>query len=186
MNLSRARSRGEAQESNRARPIYSAITLSACLFVAGCTTGDFASGPDAAGGPVLQTPANFDMALRQNKAALAERKGAQDSALFNIGVILAHPANPKRDPTRAAQSFRTLLAEHPRSTHAEQAKTWIHVLEQQQKLAEERHKLAEEKRALAREKEMLAQERQKINYASEKSQQLDLEIEKRRRQSLGR
>jgi len=33
---------------------------------------------------------------------------------------------------------------------------------------------------------MLQQERQRLNYANEKSQQLDMEIEKRRRQSLGR
>jgi hypothetical protein len=39
---------------------------------------------------------------------------------------------------------------------------------------------------LTREKEMLVQERQKLYYENEKSQQLDMEIEKRRRQSLRR
>jgi hypothetical protein len=33
---------------------------------------------------------------------------------------------------------------------------------------------------------MLLQERQKLNYASEKSRQLDLEIDKRRRQSFSK
>jgi hypothetical protein len=33
---------------------------------------------------------------------------------------------------------------------------------------------------------MLAQERQKLNYASEKSRQLDLEIERRRRQTFSK
>jgi hypothetical protein len=84
------------------------------------------------------------------------------------------------------QAFHTLVNEHPRSAYADQARTWIQVLEQQQRLADERQKLLEERRALNREREMLAQERQKLNYASEKSQQLDMEIEKRRRQSLAR
>ncbi|MGE5219050.1 MAG: hypothetical protein ACM3SP_18805 [Chloroflexota bacterium] len=144
------------------------------------------SGPDSARGPIVQTPTNFDTVLRENQAALAKRKGAQDLALYNVGVILADPSNPKREPAKAMHSFKTLVTEHPRSAYAEQAKTWIHVLEQQQKIADEKQKLAAEKRALNREREMLLQERQKLKYASEKSQQLDMEIERRRRLSLGR
>jgi hypothetical protein len=168
------------------RTLRSVTALSACFIVIGCTTGEFGVGSDSGRGPIVQTPTNFETALKQNRAALAERKGAQDLALYNIGVILAHPSNPRRDQTKAVQSFKTLVAEHPRSTYAEQAKAWIQVLEQQQKLADERQKLAEEKRSLTREREMLLQERQKLNYANEKSQQLDMEIEKRRRQSLTR
>ena len=82
--------------------------------------------------------------------------------------------------------FQTLVAEHPRSVLVEQSQTWIQVLQQQQKLADEKQKIAEEKRALSRQREMLLQERQKLNYTNEKSQQLDIEIEKRRRQSLSK
>jgi hypothetical protein len=117
---------------------------------------------------------------------LVGTKGAEDLALYNIGVILAHPANPKRDQTKAINSFKVLVAEYPRSVYAEPSKVWIDVLEQQRKLKEERQKLIEEKRGLTREKEMLVQERQKLYYENEKSQQLDMEIEKRRRQSLRR
>jgi hypothetical protein len=175
------------------RTIGSVTALSACFIAIGCTTGELGIGSDSTRGPIVQTPTNFETALKQNQAALADRKGAPDLALYNIGLLLVHPANPKRDQTKAIQSFRTLVAEHPRSTYSEPAKTWIQVLEQQQKVTEERQKLtdekqklAEEKRALTREREMLVQERQKLNYANEKSQQLDLEIEKRRRQSLSR
>ena len=139
------------------------------------------------------TPANFEVALQENRAALAAGKMAPDIALYNTGFLLAHPANPKKDYAKAIHSFHTLVVEHPRSSLREPAKTWIQVLEQQQKVAEqqqkvveERRKVAEEKRALDREREMLSQERQKLNYATEKSRQLDLEIEKRRRQTLGK
>ncbi len=135
---------------------------------------------------VMTTPANFDVALKENQTALAAGKIAPAVALYNTGFLLAHPSNPKKDYPKAILSFQTLLAEHPRSSLIEPAKTWIQVLEQQQKVAEERRKVAEEKLALEREREMLSQERQKLNYASEKSRQLDLEIEKRRRQTLSK
>jgi hypothetical protein len=149
---------------------------------------------------IVTTPANFDVALKENQTGLAAGKITPDVALYNTGFLLAHPSNPKKDYPKAILSFQTLLAEHPRSSLLEPAKTWIQVLEQQRKLAEqqqevaeqkqkvveERRKVAEEKRALDREREILLKERQKLNYASEKSRQLDLEIEKRRRQTLGK
>ncbi len=136
--------------------------------------------------PIVTAPANFDAALKENQTALAAGKIAPDIALYNIGFIWAYPSNPKRDSSKAIHSFQTLVAEHPRSSLVEPAKTWIQVLEQQQKISEERRKLADEKRALDKEREMLAQERQKLNYASEKSRQLDLEIERRRRQTFSK
>ena len=39
---------------------------------------------------------------------------------------------------------------------------------------------------MIREREVLAQERKKLKYTEEKSRQLDLDIEKRRRKSLNR
>jgi hypothetical protein len=136
--------------------------------------------------PIASAPANFDATLKENQAALAAGRIAPDVALFNTGYLSAHPSNPKKDYPKAINSFQALIAEHPRSSLVEPAKTWIQVLEQQQKIVEERRKLADEKRALEREREMLAQERQKLNYANEKSRQLDLEIEKRRRQTLSK
>ena len=159
--------------------LCTAIALGVCFFVSACTTGEFGSGFNATPGPIVQTPVNFQAALKYNQAALAKHDGSDDVALYNIGVIFSHPANPRRDATKASWAFKTLVTEHPRSPYVEQAKTWIEVLEQQQKLAEE-------KRILAREKEILREERKRLNYANEKSQQLDMDIEKRRRQSLGR
>jgi hypothetical protein len=161
-----------------------------CLVLVSCTKiTEIVPGPgsEQVNHPLITTtPANFEIALQENQTALAAGKIPPDIALYNTGFILAHPSNPKKDYPKAILSFQTLVAEHPRSSLLEPAKTWIQVLEQQQKVAEERRKLTEEKRALDREREMLSQERQKLNYASEKSRQLDLEIEKRRRQTLGK
>jgi hypothetical protein len=174
------------KRARAARRMSAIAALGACLFLIGCTAGGMTLRPDAELQPIGQAPSNFDTAVKQNQAALLERKGPPDVALYNIGLILSHPSNPKKDPPKALHSFRTLIAEHPRSPFGDQAKTWILVLEQQQKNADEKQRLIEERRALSREREMLALERQKLNYASEKSQQLDLEIERRRRQSLSK
>ena len=170
--------------------LYRTSAAIVCLAIISCAKiTEIVQGPGSEQGnlpAVVSTPANFDVALKENQTALTAGKIAPDIALYNTGFLLAHPSNPKKDYPKAIHSFQTLIAEHPRSSLLEPAKTWIQVLEQQQKVAEERRKIVEEKRALEREREMLVQERQKLNYASEKSRQLDLEIEKRRRQTLGK
>jgi hypothetical protein len=179
------------------RALAGAAAIIACFVFFSCAKiSEIGRGPasqQASQPSIMTTPGNFDVALKENQTALATRKIAPDIALYNTGFLLAHPSNPKKDYPKAVLSFQTLVAEHPGSSLLEPAKTWIQVLEQQQKVAEQqqkvgedRRKLAEEKRALDREREMLSQERQKLNYASEKSRQLDLEIEKRRRQSLSK
>jgi len=175
------------------RLLFSAASLLLGSFIAGCsTTGPSWQGTSAPTGGLI-IPGNFDQALKENQKALAENKGQPDVALYNIGVISAHSANPKKNYSRALLSFRTLVKNHPSSPRAEPAKLWIQAIEQNQKIAEEEHKLTEDKRAVARERDQLAQERtqlaqerNKLNYAIEKSRQLDADIEKRRKQSLNR
>ncbi|MGH7796164.1 MAG: hypothetical protein ACREQ2_14935 [Candidatus Binatia bacterium] len=167
---------------------YGALAILSFLSLSGCSKiGEFVqgSGSDQVDRRrVVQTPANFDVALKENQTALAQGRPAADVALFNIGVILAHPSNPKKDYSRAILSFEALVKGHPQSVLLEPSKTWIQVLELQQEVAEERQKLAEERRALTRDRETLSQERQKLDYVNQRSLQLDLEIEKRRRRSL--
>ena len=154
-----------ADRPRRASPFRLGAVLSVAVMLSGCSMaehGNVRSEPAA----VVTHPANFDAALRKNEAELAGRATPADLRLYNIGFILAHPGNPKRDPARALQSFRTLVAEHPRSAFAEQAKTWIIVLEEQQKVSLERQKLLDGKRAVARQREILAQDLKKLNYAN--------------------
>jgi hypothetical protein len=172
--------------ARKSNSLLAAAALILCAFIAGCATME--QQPPAIDSPTGNSilPSNFDQALKENQRALAEGKGPPDVALFNIGVVSAHSANPKKDYPRALLAFRTLVKDHPSSPRAEQAKIWLQALEQIQKNAEEIQKLADEKRAVARERDLVSQERSKLNYAIEKSRQLDAEIEKRRRQSLNR
>jgi hypothetical protein len=129
---------------------------------------------------------NYEAALKENQRILTEKKASPDVALFNIGLISAYSSNPKKDYQRALNSFKTLVQQYPSSRLAEQAKVWIQVIEEHHRLTDERQKLVEEKRVLTREREILSQEREKLKYIAEKSRQVDLEIEKRRRQTLSK
>jgi hypothetical protein len=178
-----------------------AATLGAVLSLAGCATiqespKDLESEnkPDQfERAKNLFTQGNYAAALKENQRVLAEEKGAHDVALFNMGVISAYSLNPQKDYPRALTSFKTLVNQHPQSPLTKQAEVWIQVLEEhqrianeKQKLVDERQKLLEGKRTLTREREVLSQEREKLKYAVEKSQQLDIQIEKRRRQTQNR
>ena len=129
---------------------------------------------------------NYEAALRENQRLLGEKKAAPDVALFNMGLISASSSNPKKDYPGALNSFKTLIVQYPRSPLTDQARIWIQVIEERQRAVDERQKLVEEKRILTREREALSQEREKLKYIAEKSRQVDIEIEKRRRQTLSK
>jgi hypothetical protein len=173
------------------------------LLLSGCTT--ISDPVKGLGGPTqtarttdpfehskaLVAAGKYDEAYKENQRILSEGRGPRDVALFNMGLISAYSSNPRKNYSRALVSFRSLVAEHPGSSLAEHAKMWIQVLEEHQKLIEERQrilddkqKLLEERRALIRERETLSQEKEKIKYTVEKTRQVDIEIEKRRRQAL--
>jgi len=125
----------------------------------------------------LFSQGQYEAAITENQKIIQDRRGSPDVALFNMGMISAHPTNPKKNYTRALSSFRTLVKEYPQSSMVDPAKTWITVLEEQQKIADE-------KRILTKEREALLQEKDKLKYTIEKSRQVDIEIEKRRRGTL--
>jgi hypothetical protein len=172
---------------------HSAAFVTALLAFSSCTTVQVESLPAPekivqpepfAQATSLFNNGDYEAAIRENQRLLAEKKAPPDVALFNMGLISAYSSNPKKDYPRALNSFKTLAQQYPSSPLTEQAKIWIQVIEEHQRIADERQKLVEEKRVLTREREVLSQEREKLRYTAEKSRQVDLEIERRRRQTL--
>jgi hypothetical protein len=126
----------------------------------------------------------YEAAVVENQRLLAEKEAASDTALYNIGLISAHPSNPKKDYPRALNAFAALIRLYPSSALVELSRFWIVAIEEHQRILDERQKVIEEKRVLARERESLSQERERLKFIAEKTRQIDLEIEKRRRESL--
>ena len=80
----------------------------------------------------------------------------EDEALYTMGLMYAHFGNPKKDYHRSLELFRRLLKDHPKSPWVEQAKVWIAVIE----------------------------ENAKLNQVIEKSKQVDLDIEQKKREKV--
>ena len=104
----------------------------------------------------LLSQQDFDGAAKENQRAitLARNRPPVDEALFHLGVIAATAANPKRDNKAAAGFFNRVIREYPQSPWVDQAKAWVGVLQANDKLVE----------------------------TLEKSKQVDIEIEEKRRQ----
>ena len=104
----------------------------------------------------LLSQGDYEGSLRENQRALsvAANESPGDEALFNMGLIYAHTGNPKKDYRRAMSFFGRLPKEYPQSPLVGQAKIWLGVLQANEKLAQ-----------------ML-----------ERSRQVDIEIEEKRRE----
>ena len=77
-----------------------------------------------------------------------------------MGLIFAHAGNPKKDYGRSVAFFRRMIKEYPQSSLAEQAKIWIGILQENEKL-----------------NQMI----QNLNLVIEESKRVDIEIEEKKR-----
>ncbi len=80
---------------------------------------------------------DFDAAMRYYQSDLARPAGdgerQADEALFNLGLLCVHYANPKKDYQKALGYFTRVVKEYPRSPLVEEAKIWTSVLESMEK-----------------------------------------------------
>ncbi len=103
-------------------------------------------------GQQLLTQGDFEGALRENQEVLARfpQKTPGDVALFNMGMIHVHYANPKRDIGQALHFFSRLKKEFPESPRTEEAKIWIGILETMEKTRQIDIEIEEKKREMRR------------------------------------
>lgn len=101
---------------------------------------------------------DFESASNEITRVLSLSPGTppEDEALYSLALIYAHSGNPRRDYNRSVDFFKRLLKDHPKSPWAEHAKIWMTVLE----------------------------ENEKLSQIIEKSKQVDLEIEEKKREKV--
>lgn len=111
----------------------------------------------------LLAEGNYEGALKENQRilSLSGSNPPGDEALFNMGVILAHPGNSKKDYAKSLALFKRLLKDHPGSPWADQGKIWVGLLQENEKLS----------RSI-----------EELNRVIEKSKQVDIEIEEKKRE----
>lgn len=156
-------------------------------------------------GHQLLARGDYDGSLRafQNVIVIAKDQPPADAAVYHIGIVYAHPQNPRRDWQKAVGSFDSVLTRYPESPLVESAKAWIGALKEidatnqeieRTKLEVEKSKQEIENSRLSAnrskqeaekfrvELERSRQEIEKIKQEIEKSKQVDIQIENKRRE----
>jgi len=140
--------------------VYLCIASLICLTPFGCATTEHARPHHEAQayllrGQALLSQRNYDGALSefQKVLSLPPDNPLEDEALFHMGLVYAHFGNPRRDVDKSVEFFKRLINHHPNSALAEQAKMWVGILE----------------------------ENEKLNQVIERMKQVDIEIEEMRR-----
>jgi len=84
----------------------------------------------------LLAQGNYEGALTeyQKVLALSNRKPPEDEALFYIGLIYASSRYPKRDTKKSMDFFTDILNDWPQSPLVEQAKIWLGILYENERM----------------------------------------------------
>jgi hypothetical protein len=79
---------------------------------------------------------SYYASLKENERVLSfsGKNPPGDSALFNMGLIYAHSKNPKKDYEKSLGFFNRVIEEYPRSPLVEEARIWVMVLQENEKL----------------------------------------------------
>ena len=97
----------------------------------------------------------------QKLLAPSPRHPLEDEALFQMGLIYAHPGNSKKDYGKSISYFKKLMKDYPQSPWSDMAKIWT---------------------GMIHENEKLNQAVDKLSQTIEKSKQVDIEIEEKKRE----
>lgn len=158
-----------------------------------------------ANGNSLFARGDYDGSLKlfRRMIVLDNEQSPADAALYNIGLIYVHPSNPKRDPRTAMESFTQIVARFPESPWTDPAKIWLGMLSEAEESKQEieksktaiqksRQELELSRSALDKsrqesdktraELEKTKQEVEKAKQMIEKFRQVDIEIERKRRE----
>jgi tetratricopeptide (TPR) repeat protein len=81
---------------------------------------------------------DYEGALREYQRVLFMNtdKSIEAEALFNMGLIYAHFAYPKRNYERSLYFFISILNDYPESPLVQQARIWVGVLQEHERLGE--------------------------------------------------
>ena len=106
---------------------------------------------------------DYEGSLKENQKALSlyDNVPPGDQALFNAGLIYAHYGYPKRDYQKSLDHFRRLLKVFPQTPYAGQAKIWIGILQ---------------------ENERLNREIEELNKTIKKSKEVDIDIDEKKKE----
>ena len=139
----------------------------------------------------------------QRALQLAQGQSPADAALFKLGLIYSDPHNPKRNDQKGMETFSELLTAYPESPWTVQARIWLALLDEKERSKQELEKskqaIARSDQEIERLRQLIEQSKQEIEKSRqevekskqvmekskqdlEKSNQVDIEIEQKKRE----
>jgi outer membrane protein assembly factor BamD (BamD/ComL family) len=113
-----------------------------------------------------------------------------DLALFQMGLIYAHPKNPDQDYQRALQRFQRLIKEFPQSKFKNQAQVWVlfiqEIMDKEGEIGELRHEARQLGKTLGKEEEKvkkLESQVEKLKDQLLRLKEIDLGIQEKKSQA---
>ena len=118
----------------------------------------------------LCSQGDYDGAFWENQRvlSLSGKNPPGDRALFNITLIYADSENPKKDYEKALLFLQRMIRDYPQSSLVKAAKTWAKVLQENKRFRQEN--------------ERFRQESQRLRLIIEKSKEVDLLVDKKKRE----
>ncbi|MGH7851828.1 MAG: hypothetical protein ACREP3_00175 [Candidatus Binatia bacterium] len=183
--------------------------LALLIFFSGCTLWQDSSRrrewrETLQAGNQMLVHGDFDGSLKAFESVVltAQDKPPADVAVYQSGVVYAHPHNPKRDLHKAMSAFSQVVTSYPSSAWVEQARAWVEVLKEaedskqkaeqsRQEIEKSQLELEKNRQAMEKSKQEIErsrveldrtrQEMEKTRQVIEKSKQVDIEIDQKRR-----
>ena len=121
---------------------------------------------------------DFDAALKNTEDVLrTSPESMRDEALYLIGIIYAHPRNPRSNRQRSLESFQTLIEKYPGSKLVQESEVWSSVL----------LKLTDTEREIAHLKETINKKQGEVENLKtqiDNLKKIDLGIEEKKRRNF--
>jgi len=111
----------------------------------------------------LCSQGDYDGSFRENQRvlSLSGKNPPGDRALFNMALIYASSENPKKDYEKALLFLKRIIRDYPQSSLVEEARIWARVLQ---------------------ENERSRQESARLRQVIEKSKEVDLMVDEKKRE----
>jgi tetratricopeptide (TPR) repeat protein len=122
--------------------------------------------------------------LKKSRKALSltDLQPPADEALFNAALAYAHLGHAGKDYRKSIDAFKRVLHEFPQSPFAGRAAIWIDVLQENERSRGEIEELNRAAREAKQENERLIREIGELNRTIDKSNQIDIEIDAKKKE----
>lgn len=133
----------------------------------------------------LMARGDYGSALEINQRVLKQFPDSlADQALFQLGLIYAHPENPDRNVQNAVDSFQRIIDRHPASQLRPEAELWVAVLGNLRAQEDQIRTLIQRNAPLEKTVKIQKQKINQLRDQLEKFKRIDIKMEEKKRHAI--